>query len=814
MSYLKYKILYTAILSTFIIYCNAQTDSTASIIKTTARKANTSLSGKITDVKTGTPLPGASVFIHDINKGAVSKADGSYEFNNIPAEKYLIEVSYVGYSSSAQTIDLRSQTLQDFSLQQTAVEQEEVTVTGVSSATRIKQNPQPVSVIKRQDFVNTPATNTIDALTKLVPGVNAVSTGPAISKPFIRGLGYNRVLTINDGVRQEGQQWGDEHGIEIDDYSVQRVEVLKGPASLIYGSDAIAGVINIQSQVPAPEGTIKANVVSEYQTNNALRGFYGNIGGTKNGFSWNAYGTYKGAQDYKNKYDGYVFNSKFDNKNFGGMIGQSGNWGHSYLLVSNFDQHLGIVEGDRDSATGKFTKALPDGEEGIATNDDFKTISNEIPYQHIRHFKVTSDNNFKIGASSVDVVLGYQHNQRQEFGNPDDPSTPNAWFNLQTADYALRWHLPYTHNFKTTIGVTGMYQTNQNKAEEVLIPAYNLFDVGGFVFTQYSKDKLTVSGGVRYDTRHDVGDALQQDGVTKFAAFTKNFANISGSIGLSYEVSKALALKANLARGFRAPNFAELASNGAHEGTNRYEIGNNNLKSEVSVQGDAGIELTTEHVSLDASLFYNHISNFIFYERVQNSSGGDSTLTDAETGNQLDVYKFAQQNANLYGVELSLDIHPHPLDWLHFKNAFSYTRGQFSQAIDGSDNIPFVPSARLVSSLGVDFLKKGNVIRNLYAGIESDYNFAQNHPFTGYNTETKTPDYWLVGANISADIASKGKTICTLSVTAENLGDIAYQNSLSRFKYLAVNNVTGRQGVFGVGRNFGIKLNVPLTFNY
>ena len=155
----------------------------------------------------------------------------------------------------------------------------------------------------------------------MVPGVNAVSTGPAISKPFIRGLGYNRVLTINDGVRQEGQQWGDEHGIEIDDYSVQRVEVLKGPASLMYGSDAIAGVINIISQQPAPEGTIKANFVSEYQTNNALRGFYGNIGGTKNGFSWNAYGTYKGAEDYKNKYDGYVFNSKFNNKNFGGMIG-------------------------------------------------------------------------------------------------------------------------------------------------------------------------------------------------------------------------------------------------------------------------------------------------------------------------------------------------------------------------------------------------------------------------------------------------------------------------------------------------------------
>ena len=193
-------------------------------------------------------------------------------------------------------------------------------------------------------------------------------------------------------------------------------------------------------------------------------------------------------------------------------------------------------------------------------------------------------------------------------------------------------------------------------------------------------------------------------------------------------------------------------------------------------------------------------------------AGGDSILIDPETGEQLDVFKFAQQNANLYGVELSLDIHPHPLDWLHFKNAFSYTRGKFSQSIDGSDNIPFVPAARLVTTLGADFLKKGNFIRNIYAGIESDYNFEQNNPFTGYNTETATPGYWLIGANISADIVSKGKTICTLSLTGENLGNIAYQNSLSRFKYLAVNNVTGREGVFNMGRNFGIKLNVPLSF--
>ncbi|GAB2653667.1 hypothetical protein GCM10027036_03730 [Flavihumibacter cheonanensis] len=546
----------------------------------------------------------------------------------------------------------------------------------------------------------------------------------------------------------------------------------------------------------------------------ALRGFYGTIGGTKNGFSWNAFGTYKGAQDYRNKYDGYVFNSKFYNKNFGGMAGYSGNWGYSRLTVSNFDQHIGMTEGDRDSATGQFVKVLPGGNEGIADDNDFKRISMEIPYQRIRHFKIASTNKFRMGSHSVDLVLGYQHNQRQEFGDIDAPSTPGLWFNLQTVNYALSWHLPQTKNFKTTIGVNGMYQTNQNKAAEVLIPDYNLFDIGGFVFTQYTKNKLTVSGGIRYDTRHDDGKSMEVGGTEKFSSFTRNFSNISGSAGLSYEVSKNLALKANIARGFRAPNFAELASNGAHEGTNRYEIGDNSLKSEVSLQGDAGMELTTEHVALDASVFYNRINNFIFYERVPNSTGGDSTITDPESGDELNLYRFAQQTASLYGAELSLDIHPHPLDWLHFKNTFSYTRGKFAQALDGSDNIPFVPAARLITSLGGDFLHKGNVVRNLHVGIESDYNFAQNNAFTGYNTETATPSYWLVGVNVTADFVSKGRTLFTLSVTGNNLGDIAYQNHLSRFKYLAVNNVTGRQGVFAMGRNFGFKINVPLNFNW
>ncbi|MEP7317784.1 MAG: TonB-dependent receptor, partial [Panacibacter sp.] len=367
-------------------------------------------------------------------------------------------------------------------------------------------------------------------------------------------------------------------------------------------------------------------------------------------------------------------------------------------------------------------------------------------------------------------------------------------------------------NIKTSIGVSGMYQTNTNRADEVIIPNYNLFDAGAFVYSQYTKDKLSLSGGLRFDNRHVEGKSMIVDGEAKFNQFSHNFSNVSGSVGLAYQAAPKTTLKMNIARGFRAPNFAELASNGAHEGTNRYEVGDNNLRSEVSMQADAGIEIASEHVSLSASVFYNNLSHFIFYEKAVNSEGQDSMITDPESGNDLNVYRFDQHNAHLYGAEFHIDIHPHPLDWLHFENTFSYTRGQFNTALAGTRNLPFIPAARLVSELRGNFLSKGKSLKNLYISISDDYTFKQNHPFAGYNTETATGSYVVLNAAIGTDIVSKGKQICSIHLSALNLGDAAYQNHLSRLKYTSVNNVTGRQGVYETGRNFSIKVNVPLSF--
>ncbi len=771
-----------------------------------------SLSGRVTDELTGAPLPGATVVIHDVNRNAVTDDSGYFRSSAIPSGNYLVEVSFVGYGSIVERIFVDGHTTRAFVLRPAVVEQEGVTVTGVSTATRIKQSPQPVQLIKRTELMKISSTNLINTLGNIA-GVSASTTGPAISKPFIRGLGYNRVLVVHDGIRQEGQQWGDEHGIEIDDYSAQRVEVLKGPASLIYGSDGLAGVINIQTLVPVAEGRVMGNVLGEYQTNSRLRGSFASLAGTKNGFSFNLYGSYKGAQDYQNKYDGHVFNSKFHNRNAGALLGYGGSWGHANIRISHFDQQLGIIEGERNDLNGRFLKPTVNGEVD-AEEYDFKRIDPLVPFQHVRHFKLSSDNSFKLGENKLGIGIGYQRNQRKEFGDPVDTHSPEAYFDLHTLNYSARLNLPYQGNWKTSFGVSGMMQQNRNKGEEAIIPDYELFDAGGFLFTQYHRDKLSLSGGLRFDGRHVKSRQMMDDADIKFEAFTRNFYNVSASAGISYELSPDLNLKFNLARGFRAPTLAELASNGAHEGTNRYEVGRRDLRSETSLQLDAGIDFNSEHITLGAGLFYNSVNDFIYYRKMLNDAGGDSLVTDPESGDLLNLFEFAQQDAYLYGVEFNMDIHPHPLDWLHFENTFSLTKARFRSAIDGSRNVPAIPAARVLSQLKGNFLPSGKNVRNLYASLESDYTFRQGDAFTGYDTETETPAYWLINASIGADFVRKGQTLFTLNVSAGNLTDIAYQSHLSRLKYTSVNNVTGRQGVFNAGRNFAIKLNVPLSFDW
>ncbi|MBL0145534.1 MAG: TonB-dependent receptor [Chitinophagaceae bacterium] len=479
-------------------------------------------------------------------------------------------------------------------------------------------------------------------------------------------------------------------------------------------------------------------------------------------------------------------------------------------MLSNFNLKTGLVEGERD-VEGFFIKPLAGGGNTRATTMDFKTTTAQIPFQQIKHFKIASDNSFKLNKNRLTVNAGFQQNKREEFSNIDDIHETALFFDLKTFTYTTQFHFAEIKGFKTSIGVNGMQQTNTNKGVEQLIPDYNLFDLGGYVFTQKTINKITLSGGVRYDTQNLTTKDLLDGTIVKGNAFKKTFSNVSGSAGLAAQATDRVNLKFNIARAFRAPSIPELASNGAHEGTTRYEYGNINLKSETSLQVDGSVEYATDHISFGLSFFYNHFNNFIFYRKLQSVFGADSLVT--VNGDNLTAFKFDQKNALLTGFEAMLDLHPHPLDWLHIQNTFSLVDGRFANAIEGSKNLPFIPAPHLTTEFRGNFKKINPFIKDLYAKIELDNTFTQNKIFTAYNTETKTSGYSLLNIGLGANVVNKkGNTVLSIALSGLNLTNVAYQNHLSRLKYAAENLSTGRIGVFNMGRNYSIKINIPFSY--
>ena len=648
----------------------------------------------------------------------------------------------------------------------------ELVVTGVTGDTKLKHSTAPISVISGKELRLTTSTNIIDAIAKQ-PGVSQITTGSGISKPIIRGLGYNRIIVMNEGIRQEGQQWGDEHGIEIDPQTVNSVEILKGPASLMYGSDAMAGVLILHGNPILPEGEMKANVSTEYQTNNGLIDYSLNFAGNQNGFVWDARFTDRYAHAYKNKYDGYVPGSQFKERAGRLMFGLNKSWGHSHLTGSIFHQTPSIVEGERDEVTGELE----------CTTDNVKTYSKALPFQQIRHYKAVWDNSLNLPKGWLKAIFGYQQNQRQEF--EEDADEYELFFKLHTITYDLRYLTEEMNGWKMAGGINGMWQQSLNLGEESLIPEYKLFDIGGYATVSKSLGHLTFNGGLRYDNRH-------------LDFHSRNFGGLTGSIGTVWNANEHLNLRLNLARGFRAPNMSELGSDGIHEGTLRYEMGNPDLKAEYSWQADLGLDFTSQYFSAQLALFANRIENYIFAKRI------DKVIEDG-----FRTYEYTQGDARLLGFEAGFDFHP--IHKIHFQNTFSYVDAQQIDAGNDAKYLPMTPAPRWTSELKYEITHHGHAtLNNAYVSLGLECNLAQNHYYKVDDTETATPSYTLLSLSAGTDLNIHHKKVAELYVTADNLLNRAYQNHLSRLKYCDVNNATGRQGVYNMGRNVVFKVIIPI----
>lgn len=725
------------------------------IVSITSGYSQNNLTGKITSKNTGEPVL-ATIYIHQLEKGTDSDFDGNYELKNIPNGNFEVIVSAMGYNSLTQKINFfNSETQQfHFRLSESAVEMEEVIVSTPFHKLQ-RENVMKVEQLSMEKIKAMGNITLADGI-KNISGVHVISTGTGIGKPVIRGLSSNRVLTYTQGVRLENQQFGDEHGLGINDSGIESIEVIKGPASLLYGSDALGGVLYINPEKFAPSGETESDLNSTYFSNTL--GISTNLGIRKSGekFRFLIRGGYSTFSDYKTGDSRRITNSRFNEKDLKAGVQYRSQKFKSEWRYNYNRSNLGIPNGISVQNTSK---------------------EPEIPFQEIDNHIVSSDNTFYLENSKFDFKMGYIFNDRREF--EDDFNSPELRMKLTTFNYDLKYHLPLLRNFETIAGLQGMFQKNINLGEEILIPDATTTDIGAMITTHYHLDKIDLQAGLRFDNRNINSQSARNSSDPDFIqALKKSFGSFTAAIGGKVDLTSQILTRLNFATGFRAPNLAELTSHGVHEGTFRYEIGNQNLKNEKNFQTDVSVEFRSEHVEIMANGFYNAVDQYIFL------SPTDELIDDTP------VYYYSQQDSRLYGGEIEFHIHPHPLDWLHIESTFETVTGK----METRENLPLIPANTLNNTIRIS-LKDGIKRKASSINIGLDHVFNQNkHSLF----ETRTGGYSLLNASIQSTLVFKNIS-AKFVLSGTNLTNKKYISHLSRFK---------SEDIADIGRS--INLNIQL----
>lgn len=695
----------------------------------------------------------ATVYLPQLQIGTATTIDGYFEISNIPNGTFKVVYSSLGYATLSTKINFSegAVVIKNSILQESAVEMEEVVVSTPFHKLQ-SDNVMRVARISASDLQKQGAITLSEGITS-IPGVSSITTGVGIGKPVIRGLSANRVATFAQGVRLENQQFGDEHGLGLSSSGIESVEVIKGPASLLYGSDALGGVLYINPEKFAERNTVNGDASVGYVTN--TEGKMSNFGIKQSGerFKFLVRGGYATHADYKTGDTLRVTNTRFNETDLKSGLRYQGDKVQTTLRYNFNQSNIGIPE-----------------EIGVQ-NTERNLLA---PFQQIDNHILSLENNLLFNNSSLNIKAGYLFNNRREFEEIDELA---IGLKLNTLNYNIQYHLPDFGNFETIVGVQGMYQENENYGEEILIPDATTIDYGLFATTHYHLENIDLQGGLRFDTRSIESLAARNDGDTDFIApVNVDFSSITAALGAKFDLGEQWVARLNLAKGFRAPNLAELTSNGIHEGTNRYEIGNAGLTEEQNLQADVSIAFRNEHFEFFGNGFYNMISEYIFI----------TPTSDFIDGNQ--VFNYFQTDANLYGGEVGLHIHPHPLDWLHIESTFETVTGELK---DGG-SLPLIPANTLTNTLRMEF-REGKLLKAPQFFVTYQNTFDQNDVS---NFETTTDGYNLLSLGASTTF-NLSKIDLDLGVNVTNLTDEVYTNHLSRLKV---------DGIPNMGRNVNVNL--------
>jgi iron complex outermembrane receptor protein len=719
------------------------------------------IKGKVTD-QDNLPLTGATIFLPELNKGTIADNNGHYKLSGLPSGKVKIQFSYIGYTNKIETIILENpETELNVTLEATTIRTEEIVVTGGYSSTQ-HENAVKIEALKLNydDIKLTP--NFTEIVTK-IPGVNMISKGSGVSKPVIRGLSMNDILILNNGVRFENYQYSDHHPLGIDEFGIEDIEVIKGPSSLLYGSDAIGGVINFIKEKPAPVGMIEGDYNLQLFSNTlGISNNFGVKGSSQHLFGGIRFGQ-KSNSDFLQGGGDFVPNTRFKEysvKLNSGFTGESG----TFKIFYDYNrQNLGLAEEEAFESIAKRGRKL------------------EIYYQQFNTHLLSSQNKLYLGKMKLDINSAYQNTELIHFGEPDEYEIQ---MRLATITYDAKLYLPSDKNSEYIVGYQGMYQNNLNRndRETKLLPDASIFNNSIFFLLQKTfLNRLKFQTGLRFDNRSfstiALGDPDQPD---YREALDKKYNSFSGSLGATYTLTESLLLRTNLASAYRTPNLAELTSNGQHE--TRYEIGDKNLVPEKSYELDLSMHYHIDNLTIDLAVFYNNINNYIFI-----TPSGD--ITD----NGLYIYEYEQNNSFLYGGEAGIHFHPETVKWLHLLTNFSAVTGKQKSG----NYLPFIPAKKIYFELRTEkeslgFLHKAYIMINTTSVFKQDYSAPEETPTNGYT---------LMDISAGGQIKVRNQYI-SLSLGATNILDKKYIDHLSTLKEV---------GFFNPGRNFAMTLKIPFV---
>ena len=733
------------------------------------------------------PIFYSAIELHELNLQGPTDSLGRLGFERVVPGRYHLHISASGYASTR--LELKHQcdkeAVFDVVLALTQHHIKEFVLEDGIFNEPSRESPLKIEFATTEYLQSHSGQTLIQQLDGL-PGMNAMGTGTGIAKPIIRGFSFNRVAVVDRGIKQEGQQWGWDHGLEIDGFAVEHAELIKGPSVLAYGSDAVGGVLLFRPPDWIAPSTTEAQVIQQCRI---VNGLHAQSFGLKTRLNTHWFMAVRHSrqdyQDYRVPADSFLYNGFLlpiqngtlkntagNDRYYSGSIGHSGRSGYAILTYSLVDQHMGFFSGAYGIPTA------------YTLLDDANSSDIDFPSQKIQHHKLIYNQRIKLGNAWLETDLGFQRNVRKEFSDPEahavyypDHQFVEHGFELSTFSYNVRYSRS-SENWHWVLGSNGQWQENQVQGFRYLLPNFRTGQAG-----LWAQLKRSFSGqwhahfGIRGDMAFQSVSAFNQmvynmalqaiDTLVMNSGMQRTYANWSASAGLTREINDRALFRWNLGSSYRLPTVPELAANGVHHGTFRHEMGDSSLSSERGIQLDFSYEIQNRKVLFSVSPFFYYFDRYIFLE----PTGSFSPL--AEAGQ---LYRYAQAQALQTGAECVLDIH-----WNSRWNLKAVADGVFGFNVSNGYPLPFIPPVSLQTELEHHFPDlswlEHPYLRATFLLTAPQQAIARN--------EKKTPGYAIGG--LAAGATFRYKTLqLRLSLEIQNLLDQRYFVHQNRYRFINI----------------------------